>query len=85
MPLSLRFYVALMMTAAVVGACAVGTRIYRHEAAIRRIEALGGTVDRTPCGPAWLRKWPGGGWVARAFDDAVHVNLRYCRVTDAHL
>src|SRR5262245_3026997 len=85
MPLSLRCYVALLATVGAVGAGAAGTRIYRREAAIHRLESVGGIVDRAPAGPAWLRQWPGGEWVARAFEEVGQVDLRYSSVTDADL
>src|SRR5438552_3231632 len=84
-PLSLRLYVALMAVVGIVEAVWVGARIYRHEAAIHELERVGGEVLRRAGGPAWLRQWPGGGWVAKAFEEVEQVDLWNCPVTDAEL
>src|SRR5262245_60825165 len=77
-PLSLRIYVGCTALFATIGAIWFGVGFYRHEAAIRQLERVGGKVSRSSGGPAWFPRWLWNGWAAGPFEEVIQVDLWDC-------
>ena len=76
--------VAALALVLVAAGLRLGVPVYRQQAAIAKIEILGGQVERHPFGPSWLRRWVDEGRVERF--DAVHlVNLADTATHDTDL
>ncbi len=84
LPRPLWIGVAALALLLVAAGLRLGVPVYRQQAAIAKIEILGGQVERHPFGPSWLRKWVDEGRVERF--DAVHlVNLADTATHDTDL
>src|SRR5262245_9290919 len=83
-PLSLRMYLAVLVTIGVASTAYVGVRLHRQHVALREIKRLGGFVITEPGGPAWLRSVLGNDRM-RMFDNVVYVELGRTRASDATL
>jgi hypothetical protein len=59
LPRPLWIAVAIVVLIVVAVGLRIGIPIYRHQAAIRQLQSIGGVVVTERGGPAWLRRWIG--------------------------